>query len=364
MNTHWKGTPAPVLALSALALSFACGRSRVAVGVSTSVAYLNAARMAVADAGAAGAIEGLDTVFLGESTNEAGPAVRRADSLVAVPGMVAVVGHSNSQTSLAAAPVYNQRAVVELSPTSSASNFAGSGSFSFSLVPPDERQGAFLAGYLGTLAPAGGRVAVLYVNDDYGRGLHAAFIASLDTARFPVVLDLPHIQSDHLEEQISETAGALRHVRPDLVVWLARGAVLSRYLDSMRAAVPRVPVLGADAVGSGIAEPADPRWAGVRHVAFVDRASSPEVRDFSSRLAKTYGFQGTDGAALTYDAMSLVLAGLRSGARTGEDLRAYLASLGRTRPPFQGITGPISFDAQGRVQRAYVVETLGPAREP
>ncbi len=103
-----------------LALVCACGEPHVAVGVSTSGPFLAAARMAFRDAVASGSVAGLD--------NDAASALQKADSLVSVPGMVAV-GHSNSQSSLAAAPVYNQHGIVELSPTSSASAFAEAGSF-------------------------------------------------------------------------------------------------------------------------------------------------------------------------------------------------------------------------------------------
>lgn len=349
------------LALAALLLVTACGRAHVAVGVSTSNSLTAAARMAFHDAAAAAPIEWLDTVFIPESSNLAAPALSSADSLVGVPGMVAVVGHSNSQASLAAAPVYAQHGVVELSPTSSASAFAGSCSFCFSLVPPDDQQGRFIAAHLRSMAPAGARVAVLYVNDDYGRGLHAAFKAAVDTVRYPVVLDLPHMQSSDLPQQAAETADALRSSHPDVVVWLARGAVLTRYIDAIRGAVPGIPIFGADAMGTGIMDPGAERWAGVSYVAFVDMGSTQPLRSFADRLTRTYHAQASDAAALTYDATSLIVAGLRSGVRTGDGMREFLVSLGRSRPAFQGITGTISFDPEGRVERSYVVKKLGPA---
>ncbi len=156
-------------------------------------------------------------------------------------------------------------------------------------------------------------MAVLYVNDDYGRGLHAAFMAGLDSTRFPVVLDLPHVQSSDLAEQASETAEALRSARPELVVWLARGGVLVHYIDAIRSVLPGVPILGADAVGNGIPHPSSERWAGVSYVAFVNMDGSKELRDFAVRLSQDYHAAGTDAAALTYDAVAMVIAGLRSG---------------------------------------------------
>jgi branched-chain amino acid transport system substrate-binding protein len=340
----------------------ACGRSGpVVLGVSTNQVFVQAARLALQQALSGEGLPRMDTVLLVESTNRAAPAIERAQSLVAVPGMIAVVGHSNSSASLAAAPLYNSHDIVELSPTSSAEAYVEAGAYSFSLIPPDDRQGAFIARYLMRMMPDGGRVAVLYVNDDYGRGLHGALSADLDTARYPVVVDLPHVEDDVQPEEIEETASSLAAARPDVLVWLARGAVLDRYIGAIRKVLPRVPILGSDAVGaSGVVTSGDPRWRGVRHVDFVDM-DAPALRPFRRAYRARYGVEPSGACALTYDAIRLLVAGIRAGAHTGSQMRAYLASLGRERPPYQGLTGPIAFDDKGNVRRSYRMVSIGPA---
>jgi branched-chain amino acid transport system substrate-binding protein len=354
---------AAVLAVAVLVS--ACGRpGSVVLGVSTNQVFVQAARLALEQELGGGGLPRIDTVLVVESTNRAAPAIERADSLVAVPGMVAVVGHSNSSASLAAAPLYNRHEVVELSPTSSAVAYAHVGAYSFSLLPPDDRQGEYLARYLEGALPGGGRVAVLYVNDDYGRGLHDALVADLDTTRFNIVVDLPHVEDDVQPAEIEETAASLAAERPDVVVWLARGAILDRYIDPIRAALPRVLIVGSDAVGArGVTMPDNPRWRGVRHVAFVDMDAAP-LQPFRRAFRARFGVDATGACALTYDAVGVLLAGIRAGARTGPEMRSYLASLGRERPAYQGITGPIAFDEDGNVQRSYVMVPVNPAESP
>lgn len=338
----------------------ACGRSKpLVLGVSTSTSFVQAARMALEQELSQQGLPHIDTVLAVESTNRAAPAIERAESMVAVPGMIAVVGHSNSSASLAAAPVYNSHRVVELSPTSSAVAYAQAGDYSFSLIPPDDRQGAYLARYLMRMAPAGARVAVLYVNDDYGRGLHGALSANLDSALYPVVVDLPHVEDDVRQDEIAETAAALAAAHPDVVVWLARGVILDRYIDAIRKVLPQVPILGSDAVGaSGSRTRASPRWRGVRCVAFVDM-NAAALQPFREAYRDRFGVEPTGAGALTYDAVRLLLAGIRAGVRTGPEMRAYLESLGRSRPAFQGLTGPIAFDEKGTVRRQYMMVHLG-----
>ncbi len=346
--------------LAGVSLLVGCERTvPVALGVSTSSTFVQAARLALEQELSGPGLPSIDTVLMVETTNRAAPAIERADSLASVPGMLAVVGHSNSSASLAAAPLYNDHGIVELSPTSSAVAYAQAGAYSFSLIPPDDRQGAFLARYVKQVLPGGGRVAVLYVNDDYGRGLRGAFSADLDPARYPVVVDLPHVEDDLQPTEINETASALASARPDVVVWLARGGTLGRYIDAIRKAAPGTPILGSDAVGAGgVADPDGPRWENVWHVAFVDMGAAA-VQPFRRAYRERFGGEATGACALTYDAVRLLLAGIRSGVRTGAGMRAYLESLGRSRPAFQGITGPVAFDENGNVRRSYVMLPFG-----
>ena len=311
----------------------------------------------------AGAVPGLDTVMMPESRSLAAPAIETARRLVAVPGMAAVVGHSNSAASLAAAPIYNDHEVVQIAPTASAPAFSRAGRFSFRLVPSDERQGRFLAEYVGEALPGGGRLAVVYVNDDYGRGLRAALLANLDIERFPVVVELPHVEHEVQDADAAYAAGALRAARPDVVLWLARGATLARFLPNIRAVLPGVPIVGGDAVEAGGLR-GDPRElrGDLRSVAYVDLDATEALRSFKRRYRERFGRDPAGPDALTYDAVRLVMAGLKAGARTGRDLRAYLMSLGRGSPPYPGLTGPIVFDDAGDVERSYVLTTMGPPR--
>ena len=51
--------------------------------------------------------------------------------------------------------------------------------------------------------------------------------------------------------------------------------------------------------------------------------------------------------ATAYDAASLILTAIREAGAQRQAIRAYLASIGRTRPAYVGVTGKIAFDADG-----------------
>jgi branched-chain amino acid transport system substrate-binding protein len=337
----------------------------LAVGASLSATFVEATRLALEDAVAAGGLSGLDTLLISESSNSAAPAIGMAEQFAAFPGMVAVIGHSNSSASLAASPIYNGAEIVQIAPTSTAARFAEAGPFSFRLVPADHRQGELLAREAAAIMPEETRVALLYVNDDYGRGLHHAVLEGLDPSRSTVVYDAPHSDIEpsedlsHLPGRIAEEVGAVAGRQPDVLLWLGRAATLSRYLPELRRRLGAIPILGGDAVSPGLARAAqEPGWGGVRFTDFFDPRGSEELRVFGERFTARFGLPVGTAEILSYDAMRLVLTALASGSRTGVEVREWLLALGHAQPAFQGLSGPIRFTADRNIERSYVLITI------
>lgn len=366
MDRIRRRTPVVVLLLPVfltVVVSACESHQSVVLGVATSNPYLDAARLAVADELAAGPLPGFDTVMIPQWESLASPAIEAAQRLAGIEGLVAVVGHANSAASLAAAPIYNAHHVVQVAPTASATVYSRAGSYSFRLVPPDDEQGRFLVHRLSEALPGGGRVALVYVNDDYGRGLRAAVLAELDVERYDVVYQLPQLEdgkSDHY------AVDALVDARPDVIVWLARGDLLGRFLVDLRARLPDVPILGGDGLGTTGRLERIPRtvMGNVHFVAYLDLDATEALRTFALRYRERFGRDATPSEALTYDAVRLAIAGIRAGARTGPDLQAYLAALGSASPAYLGISGPITFDDDGDVQRPYVLVRGGSEDAP
>lgn len=369
--------PAPraiplVLALvSATAVPTACADApRPVIAITTSAAYVDAALLAVADFEAAGvgAQIPVDTFLRPERSNQAMDALRTAEEFVSVPGVVAVVGHSNSAASLAASQIYNEHRVVQIAPTSSAVVYSEAGPYSFRLVPPDDRQGRFLARSLRDSLPAGAPVALLYVNDDYGRGLRAAFLAGIaELEEAPrIVLDLPHADDlPTIEVARSNQVEALAASGAEALVWLSRGSVLQSLLPAIRGRVGDLPIFGGDALASALSLPGtEDLWEGTRYVSFVDVAATPAGRRFIDRYEERFGVSPSGPHALTYDATALLLTALADGARSGPAIRDYLDSLGHQRPPYEGLTGRIEFDEYGNVDRPYRLARIGGRATP
>lgn len=349
--------PLRLVSAGALILLAACGDARrPLVGVSMGSNASRAARLAQERLGPDGAPA--DLLVRVEGSNFAEAAIASADTLVSMDELIAVVGHANSGSSLAASQIYNRARVVQLAPHSTAAVYSDAGPFSFRMVSSDDRQGVFLAESLAR-EYAEARLVVFYVNDDYGRGLRSAFTGALDRDRISVELELPHVEGPMDTATVSRTMEAVERAGPDVIVWLGRSGPLQQYLDAIRARLGEIPILGGDAAGQMNARTEwGEAWAGVQYADFAYPEDTPALRDFREAYRRRFGENPQAPDILTYDAVTLVMEGIRSGARTGPELRDFLMSLGRDRPPFPGLSGPITFEPDGDVDRGYVLREV------
>lgn len=335
------------------------------IGAALSGSFLDAVRLGYEDAVRSDGSVSIDTLLLPEQSSRSGPALDLAERFAATPGMMAVIGHSNSSASLATSPVYNRAGIVQIAPTSTALRYTEAGRYSFRLVPPDSSQGSFLARVIDSLFSPDARVAVMYVNDDYGRGLRAAFEARLAEGAHPLVFDQPHSEeemdlSDSAREVlVTASVEALIASRPAVVVWLGRPSSLQYYLPRLRQMSGSIPVVGGDAISSWAnLEGRGDEWVGVRYADFFVTDGSPELQAFRDRFRARLGTVPGTGDVLSYDAIRLILAAHADGARTGEEVRLWLLSLGRERPAYAGLSGPLTFTPSGDVERGYVLVTI------
>lgn len=343
-----------LVALIALASSACAEPPTPAIGIAMGGSESQAARLAYAEQPPGARY---DTLFHLSNNNLAAPAIRAAQRLVAVRGMIAVIGHANSAASLAAATIYNDARIVQLSPSTTAELYTRAGDFSFRLAQSDDAQARFLADVV-TTRFAGRRVAVLYVNDDYGRGLRRALLDALPDSAVRVVADLPHIE-DGDSTALQRGVAVLADAQPEVVVWLGRGLQAQQWLPAIRERLGSVPVVASDALSGLIALGG---WSdmgpGVMFVDLVDPDGSAALHAFRTRFREQYGVDPVGSQILTYDAVRLLDAAVRDGARTGDAVRDWLHSLGRTRAAFEGASGPIAFDDNGDVLRPHVLCTM------
>lgn len=339
-----------------LPLMFACGPSDsgpIRVGIALSITEPGTipmklgAELAAAEINAAGGINGrpLELVMRDDFAT--------ADSAIAIAqalydsDVVAVIAGAYSSVALAAAPVYNggRRPLVQLSPSASSPMLSTAGEYTFRLCPSDLAYGAALAQ---TASDRGlNRVAILYVNDAYGRGVRQTFVAEFSRLGGEVVELDPFLSTNpdvgpYLERMVREK-------RVQAVILAANQAEGLPVLASIRRARLGVPILAAD--GMSGAERTNPTLMDGVLVSSGYIALDPEERNHDFVLAYRKRFPDAgwpdQGAASTYDAVHLLATVIQEAGTDRKAVRNRLAGTGTTYPAYAGAVGRVVFDSVG-----------------
>lgn len=268
--------------------------------------------------------------------------VMRAQRLAALPELVAVVGHGGSRGSLAAAPIYNAAGIPQIVPTGTSRLLRSEGPWTFVLCPDDSTEGAFVGRFV-TERLAARRVTIFFVNDEYGAGLRDGVVAELGQ-RGVVVLD--RVGVDARSDIPTLLEASLRRGTPDVLIVAARSEETGRLARAAYGRVPHLRVVAGDGALQlpALANLAGPAADSVYVVAFwLPDATDSLSRAFVARYRRVTGGPPGPTNAMSHDALMLAAQAIREVGANRSAVRRYFESLGRSRPPYAGITGPITF---------------------
>jgi branched-chain amino acid transport system substrate-binding protein len=278
------------------------------------------------------------------------------DSAVAVAGrlydtdVAAVIGGAYSGITLAAAPVYNggRHPLVQLSPSASSPLLSTAGSFTFRICPSDLAYGSALARFARDRGL--NRAAVLFVNDEYGRGVRHTFVTEYLRLGGEVIETDPFLASG--ADVRSYLARIALQKRVDALILAANQDEGLQVLRQIAASGLKLPVLAADGmVGSERVAPALVEGVFISS-AYLAGDSRRENRRFVAAYRKAYPDAGLpdQGAASSYDAVRL-LAQVARGGPVGDRaaLQARLAGVGSASGGYEGVVGTVAFDSLGDV---------------
>lgn len=309
------------------------------------------AELARAEINAAGGIGGRPLEF--RTVNDRGDdstAITVADSLGADRAVVAVVGHAYSGPTVRAAPRYEAWALPAVATSATSPEVSRAGDWIFRVASSDSANAVELARVARELGVPTG---VLYANGDYGRDLMRSFTRALRAAGGEVVSEDPYLEE-------------MPDFRPYLERMRRRGAGLvfvAGYDQGARTLIPQARALGLAAPfmgGDGLEALTDagPQYDGTLVGVLFHPDAGEAARAFAEKYRARWKREPDSSAALAYDAVHLLARALRAGAHDRAALRRYLAGVGRPggSPPFEGVAGPVAFDAHGDpVNKTFVV---------
>jgi len=268
-------------------------------------------------------------------------AVPVADGFFNDPSVVAVIGHSTSGATLAAATIYNN-GLAAVSPTATSPEISDAGDWIFRIASSDAANAAWLARF--ALRDLGTRAAILYANEPYGRGLRTAFGKAYSVGGGELVEEYPYIEGT--TQDFEAYLLGIQMAGPDLIFIGGLDASAGLIIQQARALGIDAPIIGGDGLLglSGL----DPVYDGT-YVGLLYHPDAPGQtgRQFVESYRSVYDELPDHFAALAYDAVMLVAQAAEEVGLDREKIRAYLQDVGSGRSGFRGVSGRIAFDENG-----------------
>ena len=337
----------------------ACGNSKFDVGINAGPAGADVGRMAASEVRQSRVAKDrrVDVRIAAMRTmvqNSATPKdiVASVDSMIDDEAVGVVISRFLDQELINESQKLHAHHVPVLSTTPLPEGVAAAQGPIFSFVPGYTQQAAFLA----KQAEPSDKIGIVYIDDYYGSTLTTEITSAL-AARGLKVADARKYEQSWDEPRMVALGTDMQSVtHPTLVYFIGRAPSLELVWQPFREKLDNVRVIGSDLVeSSAIYDNPEGIFTGLKYVRYFDpKSPDPRMKDLHDRFALWIGRgEMTGEAVMVYDAMLMTGEALRSGARTREQIRQYFASLGRSRPAFKGVEGPVSFTNNGEAGRAF-----------
>jgi branched-chain amino acid transport system substrate-binding protein len=304
-------------------------------------------RLAADRINAAGGIGGRPIHLLVEDS-ECRPetAVAALRRWIAAGEVPAVLGAICSSDVLAMGPVAESGQVVVLSTGASNPAISDAGELIFRNWPSDRVQGHLTADY--AIAQGFETVAILYVDNAYGRGLEQVFTERFREHGGTVKLSPSESHSESYSEGDTDFRAQLEKILAagaDALYLPAYTAEYPAILSQARELGLEIPIIASETFDDP--ETIERSGAAAEGVVFpspgsIDR-STPRGREFAEAFESTYGEPPGITSDTGFDAMSLIAEALSHGARTGPEIRDFLNGL----EGYEGVAGAVAFDSNG-----------------
>jgi branched-chain amino acid transport system substrate-binding protein len=273
--------------------------------------------------------------------------------------LVAVIGHSDSASTLSAAAVYNQEKIPQIVTIATNPAITNIGSWTYRMCISDEIQGNVLAEYA-VREWGKKRLVIFYVNDAYGIGLSEIFERRARNLGAQILSNtmLRNVLRADDEELIRLTIERVKQSNPDLFVLFQRMEPARWIVRATRAAGLKTDMLGGDSLGSIGFVKDDPKLVeGMRISQFYFPAENDERCQSFAQGMREYGVEPDYARALSYDAVYLLRDAIHYGGFSREGVKSYLDNLIKQRTVINGAGGSYSIGADHDARRPlYVVE--------
>ena len=306
------------------------------IGIALTTSYRPAAQMAVSEINASGGAQEVPIELMGldwgvAADFEASEILQWAERFARTEDLVAVIGHSDSASTLSAAAFYNQHKIPQITTIATNPAITNIGDWTYRLCLSDAFQGVALADY--AVRDWGKkRIALFYVNDAYGRGLAEIFENRVRELGGEIVSSRMHrnmLQKDD-EQMIRDALANLKgSEEPDLFCLFQRVDAANRTIRAIRKAGLKGDILGGDSLGPTSFLKIDTALKeGMRASQFfLTSSDDPQTKKFVEDFRQHTGREPDYGDAFAYDAVYLIRNAVVDCGFSRECVKSYMDRL-------------------------------------
>ena len=280
-------------------------------------------------------------IVLEDGKNDPKVSLAAMNKLISVD-KVLIVETVGSSVVLALGPVAQQNSVILTNTAAQNPNIRKIGSFIFSLVPLADRvmQTTAIHAVEGMKAKT---VVMLYVNNEYGRGVAETFKRIFEEHGGRVIGHEIHAQG---ETDFTTPLTKIKFANPDILFFVGHDNELGYALKKAKQIAMKTPWLVAPGVFTPLSlSIAGDSAEGVQAADYnFDPVSGTErMKAFGKRHQEKFGVLPTFATAHSYNSVTLYATALKAGARTSVQIRDYFLAVKN----FDGMAGPLTFDKEG-----------------
>lgn len=263
-----------------------------------------------------------------------------------------VIGDLFSSVTLAVAPIMNQKNIVLLSPASSSPKITQAGDYVFRNCPSDVYEGGVMANYASSQLKIK-KVAILYVNNDYGIGIKKIFRETFTANSGQVVAEESFGQdaTDFRNQLVKidsfqpEGIYLIGHKEMGLVLKQARElGIKCQFLSTVMFEDPTILEIAKDAA-EGVIYSAS---------AFDVKSEQPIIKKFVDSYREEYNADPDVFSALSYDSVAILKKAMSGNSGSTQEIKEALYAI----KDFDCVMGTISFDSNGDVKIAPVIKQV------
>ena len=305
------------------------------------------AQIAIDELNAKGGVNGAKASFvIGDDLGDPQQAVLVAQKFIDDKSIVVVDGHQFSGATIAAGAKYQSAGLPMISPSATNPDISTLGDYIWRICMTDAVQGAGLAKY--SVSQLGKKnIAIIYDNSDYGRGLADAYASGVAADGGKIVAKQQYATGD---TDFSSQLTKIKAANPDLLFMSGYYPEGSKIAQQARQLGMTVQMLGSDGYASDqLPKLGGAAVEGMLVSTFFDYTKNdPAVKKFVAAYKAKYKGNPDWFAANSYDVIMLAA---KAAENAGKNDRTAINDALGTIGTYQGISGPITFDKNGDVQK-------------